>query len=130
MKRQKAASDPCTARVARRDRARAPVARDPAGSVPVASSSANRTVELLHRSSYRIGCELRRDGTSLEQTMGLQPRDHASHGGSFPLTLAGMGCIGVVTVSGLPQRADHELTVEALAALCSVPLAEVALPPE
>jgi uncharacterized protein (UPF0303 family) len=37
--------------------------------------------------------------------------------------------VGVVTVSGLPQRADHELVVEALAARCGVPLAEVELPP-
>ena len=61
--------------------------------------------------------------------MGLPLRDYASHGGSFPLTLIGAGCIGAVTVSGLPQRADHELVVEALAALCKVPLAEIALNP-
>ena len=85
------------------------------------------TVELLQRSSYGVGCELRREGTSLEQQMGLPLRDHASHGGSFPLTLVGVGCIGAVTVSGLPQRADHELVVAALAAWCQVPLAEVAL---
>jgi uncharacterized protein (UPF0303 family) len=30
-------------------------------------------------------------------------------------------------VSGLPQRADHDLVVEALAARCGVPLDEVAL---
>lgn len=85
------------------------------------------TVERLHRSSYRVGCELRRDDTSLEQEMGLRLRDYASHGGSFPLTLAGVGCIGAVTVSGLPQRVDHAIVVEALAALCHVPLAEIAL---
>ena len=31
------------------------------------------TVELLHRSSYRVGCELRRDDLSLEQAMGFLP---------------------------------------------------------
>ena len=85
------------------------------------------TVELLHRSSYGVGCELRREGTSLEQKMGLSLRDHASHGGSFPITLVGVGCIGAVTVSGLPQRADHELVVAALAAWCHLPLSEVEL---
>ena len=42
--------------------------------------------------------------------------DYAPHGGSFPLIVAGAGVIGSVTVSGLPQRADHELVVEALCA--------------
>jgi uncharacterized protein (UPF0303 family) len=85
------------------------------------------TVELLHRSSYGVGCELRRDGSSLEQTMGLAARHHASHGGSFPLVLASTGCVGAVTVSGLPQRDDHELVVAALAAHCGVPFEEIAL---
>ena len=85
------------------------------------------TVELLLRSSYGVGCELRREGTSLEQKMGLPLRHHSSHGGSFPLTLVSVGCIGAVTVSGLPQRADRELVVATLAAWCHVPLAEVAL---
>ena len=85
------------------------------------------TVELLQRSSYRVGCELQRDGGSLESKMGLPTRDYASHGGGFPLMLEGTGCIGVVTVSGVPQREDHGLVVEALATLCGVPLADVAL---
>ena len=85
------------------------------------------TVELLQRSSYGIGCELKRDGSSLEERLGLATRDHASHGGCFPLTVEGAGCIGTVTVSGLPQREDHAMVVEALASLCGVPLGEVAL---
>jgi uncharacterized protein (UPF0303 family) len=35
--------------------------------------------------------------------------------------------VGTVTVSGAPQRDDHNLVVEVLAKLCGVPLAEVAL---
>ena len=31
------------------------------------------------------------------------------------------------SASGLPQREDHELVVEALAAICGVPYAEVRL---
>ena len=100
------------------------------GCTPVNADWARRkrnTVELLHRSSYGVGCELRRDATSLEERLGLSTRDYASHGGSFPLTLGGVGCIGAVTVSGLPQRADHELVVEALAGLCNVALADISL---
>ena len=84
-------------------------------------------VELTHRSSYGIGLELRRDGATLDGKLGLPARDYASHGGAFPLAVEGLGVIGCVTVSGLPQRRDHALVVEVLAPLAGVPLAEVAL---
>jgi uncharacterized protein (UPF0303 family) len=58
---------------------------------------------------------------------GLPTADYASHGGSFPLTVAGAGIIGTVTVSGLPQRADHELVVEALCAQIGKNYANLAL---
>lgn len=87
------------------------------------------TVELLHRSSYRVGLELAREDTTLEAKLGLPLRDYASHGGAFPLAVQGMGAIGCVTVSGLPQREDHALVVEALAGLCGVPPDDIALAP-
>ena len=43
------------------------------------------------------------------------------------LKLIGTGCVGTITVSGLPQRQDHELVVEALAGLLGQPLGELAL---
>lgn len=85
------------------------------------------TVELLHRSSYGVGLSLKQEGLTLEQTMGLSARDHAVHGGSFPLQVEGLGCIGAVTVSGAPQREDHAIVVMALAELCDVPMADVAM---
>ncbi|HTT14070.1 MAG TPA: heme-degrading domain-containing protein [Burkholderiaceae bacterium] len=85
------------------------------------------TVELLHRSSYGVGRSLERDEKTLEQTMGVPARDFATHGGSFPLLVEGLGCVGAVTASGAPQRQDHEIVVMALAELCGVPADEVAL---
>jgi uncharacterized protein (UPF0303 family) len=85
------------------------------------------TVELLSRSSYGVGRELELERSSLEARMGLPSRDYASHGGSVPIFAAGGACIGAVTVSGLPQREDHALVIEAMAALCGVALSEVAL---
>ena len=85
------------------------------------------TVELLSRSSYGVGRSLALEGSSLESSMGLPTRDYASHGGSVPLCTSNGLCVGAVTVSGLPQREDHALVIEALAELCGVPLAEVAM---
>jgi len=77
-------------------------------------------VEWLHRPSYAVGLEAERDGRSVLEAMGLPDRDVACHGGSFPIVVDGTGCVGAATVSGLPQRDDHELVVEALADLCGV----------
>lgn len=85
------------------------------------------TVELLHRSSYAVGLANQRDGSSLPQKVGLPLADYAEHGGSFPIRVAGVGCVGSVTVSGVPQREDHAIVVEALALLCGVGLVDVAL---
>ncbi len=64
-----------------------------------------------HRSSYAIGLKHRRDNTSLQAATGLDLKDYATHGGCFPIFLTGSGCIGTITVSGLPQREDHSLVV-------------------
>lgn len=100
------------------------------GTTPANADWARRkrnTVELMHRSSYGVGRALERDGRTLEDTMGLPTRDYASHGGSFPLLVERVGLVGVVTVSGAPQREDHNIVVTALAELCNVPLAEIEL---
>jgi uncharacterized protein (UPF0303 family) len=85
------------------------------------------TAELLQRSSYAVGLEYARGGGSLEGHLGVSLRDFASHGGAVPIRVAGVGAVGVVTVSGLPQREDHEVAVEVLAELTGVPQSDVAL---
>jgi uncharacterized protein (UPF0303 family) len=82
----------------------------------------------FHRSSYAIGLELKRTNSTLAEKFELPSADYASHGGSFPLKVAGAGVIGSVTVSGLPQRADHELVVEALCGLLGRDGLDFALP--
>jgi uncharacterized protein (UPF0303 family) len=64
--------------------------------------------------------------TSIE-ARGLPISEYASHGGSFPLAVKGTGIVGSVTVSGLPQRADHELVVEALCRILGRDYAELKL---
>jgi len=68
----------------------------------------------FHRSSYAIRLEMDEKKSSLFERYGLPVADYAAHGGSFPLRVLGAGVIGSVTVSGLPDRADHQLAVEAL----------------
>ena len=71
-------------------------------------------VERYHRSSYAIGLTHQRTQTTLQAKTGLDPKDYAPHGGCFPIILAGTGCVGTITVSGLPQRDDHNLVVAVL----------------
>ena len=81
----------------------------------------------FQRSSYAVGLHLQQQQTTLEKKLGVDTRDYAPHGGCFPLNVLGTGCIGTITVSGLPQRQDHELVVEVLAELLGHPLGELAL---
>lgn len=85
-------------------------------------------VARFHRSSYAIGIGLKETNSTLPDKFELSTADYASHGGSFPLKVTGTGVIGSVTVSGLPQRADHELVVEALCGQLSRNYLEFALP--
>jgi uncharacterized protein (UPF0303 family) len=73
-----------------------------------------RLVRLLEQSSFRVGCALRREGTTLANARLLDETMFAAHGGAFPIRVRSAGMVGVVTVSGLPQREDHELVVGVL----------------
>lgn len=82
------------------------------------------------KSSYRVGRELAAKEDTLDQHRGVSPMDYAPHGGSFPIHIEGTGVIGAITVSGLPQRDDHRLVVEILAAFLDKPTDGLALGPE
>jgi len=71
-------------------------------------------VARFHRSSYHVGLHLQLSNTTFSARYDLPDADYAAHGGCFPLTVPGAGILGAVTVSGLPQRDDHNLVVEAL----------------
>jgi uncharacterized protein (UPF0303 family) len=71
-------------------------------------------VARFHKSSYHVGRLLEQTGLSFNDRYNLPIEDYAPHGGCFPIHVAGAGIVGAVTVSGLPQRDDHNLVVEAL----------------
>jgi uncharacterized protein (UPF0303 family) len=77
----------------------------------------SNVVARFHRSSYAVGMTLKMKATTLLEGYGLPVADYAVDGGSFPLIVENAGSVGSVTVSGLPQRSDHELVVEGL---CSI----------
>ena len=56
-------------------------------------------------------------GTTFTAATGLSEDDYAAHGGGFPLAVEGVGRVGVMVVSGLPQLDDHRLVVECLETL-------------
>jgi uncharacterized protein (UPF0303 family) len=84
------------------------------------------TTELQQRSSYAVGLALQ-EGETLESQSGLPMRDYAHHGGSVPIRVRGVGFVGAATISGLPQREDHGIVVQAMAALIGVDLASCRL---
>lgn len=73
-----------------------------------------RVVMRYGNASFLVGTRYRAKGRSFEESSRLDPDVYAAHGGSFPLRVDGVGVIGAVTVSGLPQAQDHALVVEAL----------------
>jgi uncharacterized protein (UPF0303 family) len=101
------------------------------GSVPDNADWVRRksnTVARFHRSSYLVGLTLQQAKTTLLDRYALPVADFSAHGGSFPIHVRSIGVIGAVTVSGLPQRADHELVVEVLCLELGQDYSSLALP--
>jgi len=73
-----------------------------------------RVVARFHRSSLHMGQIARDAGRTLEEMFQLPEGEYAAHGGAFPIHVEGVGVIGSVAVSGLPQLEDHALVVEVL----------------
>jgi uncharacterized protein (UPF0303 family) len=88
------------------------------------------TVARFHKSSYHIGRLLEQAGLTFAARYNLPEEDYAAHGGCFPINVADAGIVGAVTVSGLPQREDHSLVVEALCLVTQRDPADFRLPAE
>ncbi|MHA7274689.1 heme-degrading domain-containing protein [Arthrobacter sp. TMT4-20] len=73
-----------------------------------------RTAARYQEPSYLVGLRALDSGARMEDNPLFDTTVFAAHGGSFPLYVRGVGAVATVTVSGLPQRDDHDLVVEAL----------------
>ena len=88
------------------------------------------TVRRFLRSSYRIKYQLALENKDITERYYLSPAEYAEVGGGFPLIVKGAGVIGSITVSGLPDRDDHQIIVDALCELLGHRRDELALAPE
>ena len=87
------------------------------------------SVRLYHKSSYRMFLEQGAKERIFPADFGLSAQDHAIAGGAFPIRVKGLGAVGAVAISGLPQRDDHNLVVTGLAGHLGIDLESVKLPP-
>ncbi|HDS1775825.1 TPA: heme-degrading domain-containing protein [Pseudomonas putida] len=88
------------------------------------------TVQRFLRSSYRIKHQLALENLDISQRYYLPQADYASVGGGFPIIVQGTGVIGSITVSGLPDRQDHQLIIDALCEMLGKDRDTLALPAE
>ena len=90
-----------------------------AGAKPLNDLWARRkgnTALIFQRSSMLVTLLLREKGQGLDRD-GLSAADYVASGGAVPIRVRGVGVIGVVTVSGLPEMEDHALVVRAMEAM-------------
>ena len=87
-------------------------------------------VHLVYKSSYRVVLEKTQPEDYFTPRRGLDNADYVYAGGGFPIWVRSAGMIGSVCVSGLPEREDHNLVVEALCQVLGADHAALRLPPE
>lgn len=76
-----------------------------------------RKQNVVHRyqhSSWYMGLYYKNKGKSIEQASLIDGKEYAPFGGSFPLSIRGVGVVGSITISGLPQYEDHLLLTKCI----------------
>lgn len=87
-------------------------------------------VRRWERSSYLTALRWKRDNRTVQPDHNIDPTEYAVHGGAFPIRIEGVGVVGSITASGLPQRDDHAYVVRAICLHFDIDPAELALGPE
>lgn len=80
-----------------------------------------RLVYRFGHSSYYTGRSYTDVGERFEDQPHWDQLQHAAHGGCFPVIIRGVGVVGTITVSGLPQWEDHELVITVLEEILCAP---------
>ena len=71
-------------------------------------------VQMFLKSTYRMVLEQQRPDRTFKPGSGIDSADYVLAGGGFPVTVKGAGVVGVIAVSGLPEREDHGIIVAVL----------------
>lgn len=72
------------------------------------------SVELMSMSSLRFLYWLEMIGETLSDRK-INPEEYAACGGGFPIKIKGMGVVGSICVSGLPNHVDdHQIIVDSI----------------
>lgn len=88
-----------------------------------------KLTRLILKSSYRFVLERGDKPRVLEPNWALDIKDYAIAGGSFPISVKGVGIVGAAVASGLHERDDHEIVRAAIAGELGKDAAYLALPP-
>jgi len=86
-------------------------------------------VHRLYKASYRVVLEHTGPDDFFGPRRGLDNRDYVLAGGGFPIRVRHAGMIGSLCVSGLHEREDHRLAVDAIAEHLGVDKKALTLPP-
>lgn len=93
------------------------------GSVPDSREWIRRkgnVVRRWHRSTLELRLRAEEDGTTFHEAWGVPESEFAAHGGGIPIRVRGVGIVGAIYASGLPQLDDHDFLVECLRATLPV----------
>jgi uncharacterized protein (UPF0303 family) len=86
-------------------------------------------VHRLYKASYRVVLEHTGPDDFFGPRRGLDNMDYVLAGGGFPIWVKHAGMIGSLCVSGLHERDDHRLAVDAIADHLGVDKKALTLPP-
>ena len=85
-------------------------------------------VKMFQKSTYRMVLEPNSPDRAFKTGHGLPVTDHVLAGGGFPVMIKGVGAVGAFGVSGLPEREDHGVVVDALCDHLGIERKALALP--
>ncbi|MCX7303103.1 MAG: heme-degrading domain-containing protein [Hyphomicrobiales bacterium] len=85
-------------------------------------------VKMFQKSTYRMVLEQDSPDRAFKTGHGLPVTDYVLAGGGFPVVIKGVGAVGAFGVSGLPEREDHGVIVDALCDHLGIDRKALALP--
>jgi uncharacterized protein (UPF0303 family) len=85
-------------------------------------------VKMFQKSTYRMVLEQNSPDRAFKTGHGLPVTDYVLAGGGYPVMIKGVGAVGAFGVSGLPEREDHGVIVDALCDHLGIDRKALALP--